>query len=181
MTYAMNANALHRYGAEANVLPLLTAAASLEPITEEQLAALGPQRERIVRTISRMARIGSFRQQVTNAYGNRCAVTRMQLRLIDAAHILPVGAPGSVDDVRNALTLAPTYHRAYDRGLIYLDESYEMKINPQKETALVAAHLDGGLADLTASLGRIHLPHDRRQWPGVSFIRRANQHRQIRA
>jgi putative restriction endonuclease len=160
---------------------LRTAASSLGPIPEEALAALGPARERVVQTVSRMSRLSSFRQQVINAYGSRCAVTRMQLRLVDAAHILPVGAPGSVDDVRNALTLAPTYHRAYDRGLIYLDDSYVMRINTEKEAALVAAHLDGGLADLKATLGKIHLPQDRRQWPGVNFIRRANQHRQIQA
>ena len=86
-----------------------------------------------------------------------------------------------VDDVRNGLTLSPTYHRAYDHGLIYLDESYFMRINPEKEAALVASHLDGGLAGFIASLGKIHLPQDRRQWPEVAFIRRANQHRRIPA
>jgi putative restriction endonuclease len=181
MTYALNAEAIHRYGAEAKVLNLLATASSLGSITEEALAVLQPGRRRIVQTISRMSRLGSFRQQVVNAYGSRCAVTRMQLRLVDAAHILPVGAPGSVDDVRNGLTLSPTYHRAYDHGLIYLDESYFMRINPEKEAALVASHLDGGLAGFIASLGKIHLPQDRRQWPEVAFIRRANQHRRIPA
>ncbi len=181
MTYVLNAEGLHRYGAEANMLALLTAASSLGSITQQQLAALRPGRRRIVQTVSRMSRLGSFRQQVVNAYGSRCAVTRMQLRLVDAAHILPVGAPGSVDDVRNGLTLSPTYHRAYDHGLIYLDESHVMRINPEKEAALVALGLDGGLADFKATLGKIHLPHDRRQWPDVGFIRRANQHRRIPA
>jgi putative restriction endonuclease len=55
------------------------------------------------------------------AYGNRCAVTRVQLRLVDAAHILPVGTTGSADHVRNGIALSPTYHRAFDAGLIYLD------------------------------------------------------------
>lgn len=47
----------------------------------------------------------------------------MQLRLIDAAHILPVGAKDSNDEVNNGLCLALTYYRAYDRCLIYLDEN----------------------------------------------------------
>lgn len=179
MTYVLNADYLHRYGTETNMLGLLTTASSLGSITEGQLAALQPGRRRIVQTVSRMSRLGSFRQQVINAYGNRCAVTRAQLRLVDAAHILPVGAPDSVDDVRNGLTLAPTYHRAYDQGLIYLDESYVMRINPVKEAALITFGLDAGLPHFKAALGKIHLPQDRRQRPDVDFIHRANQHRLI--
>ena len=36
------------------------------------------------------------------AYDQRCAVTRIQLRLVDAAHILPVGAEGSTIDTIKA-------------------------------------------------------------------------------
>ena len=49
---------------------------------------------------------------------------KRNLDLVDAAHILPVGAPESIDDIRNGIAIAPTYHRAYDNGLIYLDEDY---------------------------------------------------------
>jgi putative restriction endonuclease len=118
---------------------------------------------------------------VRNAYGQRCAVTRIQLRLVDAAHILPVGAPTSVDDVRNGIALSPTFHRAYDNGLIFLDESYTMRVNPQKEAALAALDLTGGLTELRASLGRIHLPADKRQWPDSRFISKANEFRGISA
>jgi len=54
----------------------------------------------------------------------------MQLRLVDAAHILPVHTEETIDDVRNGIALSPTYHRAFDGGLIYLDENYAMRINP---------------------------------------------------
>ncbi len=104
----------------------------------------------------------------------------MQLRLIDAAHILPVGATDSNDEVNNGLCLSPTYHRAYDRRLIYLDENLVMRVNPVTEGALVALGLDGGLADFKNYLGRrIHLPADRNQWPARNLIRKANQFRGI--
>ncbi len=103
----------------------------------------------------------------------------MRLYWLDAAHILPVGAPGSVDDVRNGLALAPTYHRAYDNGLIFLDEKYVMRINPAKEHDLRALRLEGGIDRFRASLGKILLPPDRRQWPHPTFIRRANGFRRI--
>jgi hypothetical protein len=63
--------------------------------------------------------------------------------------------------------------------LIYLDASYEMRINPDKESALLALGLTDGLAGFKASLGRIHLPLDKRQWPEPRFIERANRARGV--
>ncbi len=179
LTYAFNAENLHKYGREATTLRLLAKASSLEKIPPADISKLTQERQRIVETISRLSREANFRQQVLNAYGNRCAVTRAQLKLVEAAHILPVGAPGSVDDVRNGIALAPTYHRAYDGGLIYLDAGCTMRINLHRESELAALQLDGGLGEFKASLGKIHLPHDRQQWPERSFIVRANRFRLI--
>jgi len=39
--------------------------------------------------------------------------------------------------------------------------------------------LTGGLVDFKASLGRIHLPQDKRQWPDARFIEKANRARGI--
>jgi putative restriction endonuclease len=87
---------------------------------------------------------------------------------------------GSSDDVTNGLCLSPTYHRAYDRGLIVLDENYEMQINKRKERELARLGLTGGLADFKSPLGRqIILPADRRQWPSIESIRSANLYRQV--
>ena len=129
--------------------------------------------------VNRVSRAANFRLQVLRAYGFRCAVTQMQLRLVDAAHILPVQAPGSVDDVRNGVALSPTYHRAYDNGLIYLDESYVMKVNPEKGRELAALHLDGGIEVFKSSLNKIILPPDKGQWPHIPLIRKANSFRGI--
>ena len=133
----------------------------------------------MLQTISRVSRDANFRDQVLNAYSHRCAVTRMQLRLVEAAHILPVSAIGSIDDVRNGIALSPTYHRAFDCGLIYLVDDYTMRINLKYETQLVRLDLAGGIEEFKKSLGRIHLPPDRRQWPHQAFIRKANKLRGI--
>ncbi len=177
--YINNADALHRYGRFADTFSLLSRATALENIAQADIASLAMPRRRIVETVNRLSRNRSFCQQVLRAYGNRCAVTRAQLRLVDAAHILPVGAPESSDDVRNGLALSPTYHRAYDAGLIYVDESLEMKINAAKVAELRQLNLDGGLQAFQSHLGRIHLPSDRRQWPNIQFIRWANQYRNV--
>lgn len=181
ITYVLNGVNLHKFGAALPTFKLLTKATTLEEIPAEEISELTKPRQRIVQTVSRLARLANFRQQVLQAYGNRCAVTRIQLRLVDAAHILPVGSPGSVDHVRNGIALSPTYHRAYDRGLIYLDDDLAMKINPEKEAHLAALKLHGGIATFKSALGKIHLPPDKNQWPNSQYIKKANVVRQIRA
>lgn len=179
MAYASNASLLHRYGREARTFRLLNEAVNtfLPPAEIEDLPA---ERQRIVSEVSRLTRAADFRQRVLFAYGSRCAVTRVQLRLIDAAHILPVGAPGSSDQVSNGLCLSPTYHRAFDAGLIFLDEELRMRINESRLATLQAANLVGGLKTFRARLGeRIFLPPDPQQRPAADYIRRANRFRQI--
>ncbi|MHC4179813.1 MAG: HNH endonuclease, partial [Planctomycetota bacterium] len=136
MTYARNATKLHAYGRDRSTLKALSKASSLQPIESVDIERLGTDRQRVVETVSRMSRAANFREQVLNGYGHRCAVSRMQLRLVDAAHILPVAAPGSADHIVNGIALSASYHRAFDNGLIYLDEQYVMRSNPEKEQTL---------------------------------------------
>jgi len=179
--YTRNAGELHRLGRQARTLELLTRASALEAIPVPEIEQLSADRRRIVEAVSRLARASNFREQVLNGYGDRCAVTRLQLRLVDAAHILPVAAPGSSDHIVNGIALSPTYHRAFDCGLIYLDEKCIMHFNAEKESDLHRLHLDGGLSDFKASLGKIHLPADHHQRPDPRFIRKANRYRRIPA
>jgi len=179
MVYVRNAESLHKNGRHPGTLSLLSKASSLNLITADEIAQLKGERRRLLQMVSRAARDANFREQVLNAYGHRCAVTRMQLRLVEAAHILPVAAPGGSDVVINAVALSPTYHRAFDSGLIYIGDDYVMKINTQMESLLGELKLTAGLNNFRASLGRIHLPADRTQWPHPSFIRKANKFRGI--
>ena len=180
LTYVQNAPVLHMQGADADVSRLLSQAAELEEVDIEELESLSFERRRIVSTVSRLSRRANFRQKVLNAYERRCSVTRIQLGLVDAAHILPVGIEGSTDDVSNGISLSPTYHRAYDKGLIFLDESLVMKINPDRIPELDVQGLTGGIDEFSAYLdNRIHLPQDHNQWPDSQMIQEANRIRGI--
>ena len=175
LTYVQNAPILHMQGADAEVSRLLSQAAELEEVEIGKLESLSHERRRIVSTVSRLSRDANFRLKVLNAYERRCSVTRIQLGLVDAAHILPVGIDGSTDDVSNGISLSPTYHRAYDKGLIFLDESLEMKINAERVLELDAQGLTSGIDNFSAYLNkRIYLPQDRNQWPDLQMIREAN-------
>ena len=180
IVYALNADLLHAQGGDAKAVNLLERAAALELIEPAELAQVKQERQRVINTVSRLARASNFRAKVMTAYDRRCAVTRMQLKLVDAAHIMPVGARGSNDEIYNGICLSPTYHRAFDCALIYLDDSLVMRINPSKERELVRLGISGGLDDFKMFLNqRIHLPAEKKQWPNAEMIERANKIRGI--
>lgn len=90
-----------------------------------------------------------------------------------------MGAPESSDHVQNGIALAPTYHRAFDNGLIYLDDEYRMQINAREIQRLERTNLNGGIESFRAPLGRIFLPPDPAQRPALEYIRRANRFRRV--
>ena len=179
MNYVESSSQLHRLGKRQPILRLLQSASELAEIPDIDIDRLSGERRRIVQTVKRISRSASFRVQVLNAYGHRCAITRLQLRLVEAAHILPAAGQGSVDHVVNGIALSPTYHRAFDSGLIFLDATRTMRINPTRERELQRLRLIGGLEGFERALGPIHLPADRHQWPDARFIKRANRARRI--
>ena len=180
LNYILDTESLHRYGANAQLLGLLNKATKSEEIPQQDIEGLAEDRQKIVREVSRLSRDAAFRKTVLDAYGNRCAVTRAQLQLLDAAHILPVAAENSSDHVSNGIALSPTIHRAYDNCLIYLDEDLVMKINQQKADELVAYQLDGGLQEFCSALNtQIYLPSNEKERPHIDFIQLANQYRRI--
>lgn len=180
LSYCLNAAPLHLYGAESNLTEMLTKAVELQEISQHDISSLTADRKRIVENVSRYSRDANFRKLVLNAYDNRCAVTRIQLRLVDAAHILPVSSDNSSDHVTNGMALSPTFHRAYDNCFIYLDENFIMRLNEEKAEELKANNLDGGLKQFRSFLDKkIHLPIDVNQRPRIEYIKIANKYRRI--
>lgn len=99
LAYCSNYESLHKNGADVIVSNLLSRIGRLESVMDDELSKLTDDRRRIVTKLSHLVRCSNFRRKVTVAYDRKCCVTGMQLRLIDAAHVLPVGAKGSADDV----------------------------------------------------------------------------------
>jgi putative restriction endonuclease len=101
----------------------------------------------------RAYRDAKFRPSVLRAYRYRCAVCQCALKLIDAAHIIPVAYPNSTDEITNGLALCRLHHGAYDNGLLGVQSNYRIVINPDHEQHLTDLRLDMGLDEF-----RLRLP-----------------------
>ncbi len=82
-------------------------------------------------TLTRLVRDAQFGQKVVAAYDGKCAMCGLNLDLVSGAHILPVSAVGSVDEISNGLALCENHHRAFDSHRLWVEPtSRSLKIHP---------------------------------------------------
>jgi len=121
------------------------------PEDDRAFIDLGPNpasqsRRHQVVSVVRNFREARFRPLVLRAYAYRCCLTGVALRLVDAAHVVPVSDPTSTDEPRNGVALNPLLHRAYDCGLLGLLPGGRTAINSRILARLRKDRLDAGLA-----------------------------------
>lgn len=75
-----------------------------------------------------------FKREIPKIYNNTCCISGMRIdatvnvSMIDACHIVPFSV--SYDDtVTNGIALCPNLHRAFDRGLITIDENFKVVVS----------------------------------------------------
>ncbi len=115
-------------------------------------------------------RNGLFKRLVPQLYQKKCSFTGMSLSslykhsFVDACHIIPFSHSQN-DSVTNGIALCPNMHRAFDRGLLSIDENYRI---------LVSQHLVEDKAHpyaLSALKGRkIILPQDVNHYPAREAV-----------
>lgn len=177
-TYMANVEPLHECGefeSEIDLLQQIGEEVANVDDTDVRVAVAEPRRYAVVAARRALREIG-FRNRVLGAYGHRCAMCGIQLRLLDAAHILPAAHPESTDGTDNGIALCALHHRAYDRTLVTFDAEFRTHANGAVIERLTAENKDGGLTafrrDLRPILG---LPPDRRDWPAERFVNSANE------
>ncbi len=75
-----------------------------------------------------------FRREIPKIYNNTCCISGMRIdatvnvSMIDACHIIPFRECYD-DTVTNGIALCPNLHRAFDRGLIGIDENYRVIVS----------------------------------------------------
>ena len=100
----------------------------------------------------RAYRDAAFRPAVLQAYSYKCAVCSCDLKLVDAAHIIPISHPRSTDEVTNGLALCRLHHGAYDNALLGVQSSYHIVVNPERSEKLREIGMHTWLPDFTSAL-----------------------------
>jgi|GEM_PF-222633 len=147
--YVQNGEALHNTDIKEGALmvhDLIIPAPEMEQkiIESSESEAETIRRLELVQTM-RAFRESRFRPQVLQAYSYRCAVCGYAMKLVDAAHIIPVSHPKSTDDIANGIALCRLHHAAYDNGLLGIRPTYEVILNPDAIGRLQDANLLDGL------------------------------------
>jgi putative restriction endonuclease len=81
---------------------------------------------------------GVFKKEIPKIYNYTCCISGMrviadkEVQMIDACHIVPFSESGD-DTISNGLSLCPNLHRAFDRGLIGINEEYRVLVKPFHE------------------------------------------------
>jgi len=127
------------------------------------------KRDIIQTVISRPARDVTFKHRVREVYNSTCAITGLHILNgggspeVEAAHIKPVGdGHNGPDSVRNGIALSRTVHWLFDRGMISLNNDYEILAASKNATEQT-----GGLI-IPGKL--INLPEDMRFAPHTQFL-----------
>ncbi|WP_420403885.1 HNH endonuclease [Nisaea sp.] len=178
--YLANMEELHACGSSEEALRLLEQiSADPDSVAEAEIEERAPApRKYAVISARKALREADFRGRVLTAYSNSCAMCGVQLRLLDAAHILPAAHPDSTDETRNGIALCASHHRAFDRGLVTFDSGFHIHRNEEMERELVRSGLDGGIDDFRNSLfPMIEVPPNRSDRPAEGFIQQVNEMR----
>jgi putative restriction endonuclease len=127
------------------------------------------QRDIVQSVISRPARDVTFKHRVREVYNSTCAVTGLHILNgggkpeVEAAHIQPVGGGhNGPDSVRNGVALSRTIHWLFDRGMISLNNDYEILTASKK--------MEKNTSGLIVPGRPIHLPNDMRFAPHTQFL-----------
>lgn len=81
-----------------------------------------------------IVRGGAFQREVPKLYGYRCCASGLKIdatfnvSMIDACHIVPF-AKSYNDTITNGIALCPNLHRAFDRGMITVDENFRVIVS----------------------------------------------------
>lgn len=105
--------------------------AEIEP---SDLPPAGEEREALVKLRVNQS---FFRQRVLSAYEFKCCVTGLNMRpLLVASHIVPWAEdPSNRLNARNGLCLNALHDRAFERGLMWIERDFIIRLSPELREA----------------------------------------------
>ncbi|WP_434710071.1 HNH endonuclease [Pseudomonas sp. R1-1] len=124
---------------------------------------------RATRAINVLARKAGAGKRIRRAYGEQCAMCGLGAGIIQGAHIFPVEAPGSNDEIWNGLSLCYNHHKAFDLHLIgVIPDTNEIILHPSLRAE---AQQNQGTANFVNSTWRwLGIPVDVRHRPSAQMF-----------
>jgi putative restriction endonuclease len=172
--YIENGLQLHNSEADATgVVDLIEATPEVERefLDSAETEIQSARRYDLVETM-RAYRDAKFRPAVLQAYSYRCAVCRCDLKLVDAAHIVPISHPSSTNEVTNGLALCRLHHGAFDNALLGIQSSFRVVVNPSAVRRLHEIGLDTAIDQFRQQLPKsIHVPASIEARPAPEYLR----------
>ena len=141
-------------------------------IKSSDLTILPEERKRTHLSLEVVLRNVKFRKNVLTAYKFTCAICRLQMNLIEAAHIISV-KDGGTDEVINGIALCHNHHSAFDSHLIIIREDYKITLNDEKVNQLKNLKRDSGLNELESLINKtLLLPKEKRYYPNQAYLKK---------
>lgn len=177
-TYIDNLEALHECGQSAGEIEILDEIGKNPEAGEDSEIEgdVAESRKYAVVSTKRALRDINFRERVLTAYGHQCAMCGTQLKLLDAAHILPAVHPDSTDETANGVALCTLHHRAYDNTFVTFDEKFKIWQDGDMASQFKKTGHDGGLDRFEKYLRPLLiLPPAKADRPAPAFVKLANK------
>ncbi|MEW6543313.1 MAG: HNH endonuclease [Nitrospirota bacterium] len=145
-------------------------------VNDSDLENVTAARRKAIASVLRNLRDTSFQDRVLTSYSHRCAMCGLQMDLVEAAHIVPVRAPNSTDETCNGLALCALHHKAYDRSVLDVSDTYRVVVSNREKDRLTSIGHDGGLDSFVEALRPlILLPPAIGDRPRIEYLRRSRE------
>ncbi len=177
-TYIENLEALHDSGRVPREFKVLSRISDdPDAVDEGEIdSGVAEKRKRALVSTWKAVRANDFSRRVLTVYSHRCAMCGVQLRLIEGAHILPVGEKGSTDRTSNGVALCALHHKAYDQSLVTFDKDFKTHVNEPMVVALKTENKAAGLSRFRSALRPILIsPPAKSDRPNPKYVAQANK------
>ena len=116
-------------------------------------------------------RSGAFKKEILKIYDRTCCISALKINssqniaMVDACHVVPF-ADSHDDTISNGISLCPNLHRAFDRGLITIDDNYRVCISD------ILTEIPNNPYSIRQFNGKqLILPTKRLYYPGITNFR----------
>ena len=130
---------------------------------------------RATRAVNVLVRKAGAGRKIRDAYNNRCAMCGLGAGLLAGAHVFPVEAVGSTDEVWNGICLCHNHHAAFDKHLIWINPANKI-IKLHQDILDEAIHNAGTQKFVNSTLGILVSPQTKNDQVRQAMFERRYEH-----